>query len=561
MESNSDDANGFQLAPPSYRTQSLQVDDLQMPGLHMQSLQMMQGVQMQGPSFHANQAVSVIQSGKQSTAPPQMFPQHPHVMNGYYNPGNSIQMIPNKFPYKLNGESVVHYMQEIPHSFVEKSIYANQQYYGQPTMMQSPNLEQGRVIESLTHRGMVRHANGHVEHAAVVYQYVNAKHAEGWQLAQQIERIRAERKSLGHFTPPRGAKPYKRRLQDQVMRNGMHSSNFNLEASISSGQPWEFHEERPTLSQKRNSTLSHEISRSLSPHIEIKFEAPRTPQNFSHPADAKGVPSRMRRTGRAKKPLQFGRLSPGALATPLADSATSARTPFLAPAVSTLESVPAFAIAFSTAVEDQTPATFKPISARDVSYPAPTAELSEPFSRIEPDASLSSDISGPADLALLSTPGSLTLNGAQPAPPSDSNHTLSSNSSSFTAPPASLTRGISPVAQGNTGMSDEGLFFPGLKAPIAAESTATQTPAQGQDNREVQEDTVTEAGLQEIFQTASNIDIGHDILLGVTLSNRNSVLLEGQNNSENILDPHEDKNLFADYDEDDGSFYFNVSYS
>jgi len=229
--------------------------------------------------------------------------------------------------------------------------------------------------------------------------------------------------------------------------------------------------------------------------------------------------------------------------------------------VSTLESVPAFAIAFSTAVEDQTPATFKPISARDVSYPAPTAELSELFLRIEPDASLSSDISGPADLALLSTPGSLTLNRAQPAPASDSNHTLSPNSSSFTAPPASLTRGISPVAQGNTGMSDEELFFPGLKTPIAAESTATQTPVQGQDNREVQEDTVTEAGLQEIFQTASNIDIGHGILLGVTLSNRNSVLLEGQNNSENILDPHEDKNLFADYDEDDGSFYFNVSYS
>lgn len=265
----------------------------------------MHGLQMQAPqivesSFHANQAVSIAHLSQQFAFMPQMFPQYAQSLDSYYHPEDGLQAT-TTMP---NEESIVYPGPQVSYNFFDESVPVDQDHYSQ--MMPTPNHLQYDAIEPLTQRGMVCHPNGHVEHAAYVYQNVDTAHAEAWQHALHADRIKASRESLGGFTPPRARRSNKRRLPAPGMGNWTHASWPKRESVFgratqtdSSGKPWESFEDGLAPGQRRSSASAHAVvSTSLSPPTEWMFEAPRTSQNFTHPAPTKAFPSSRKASAR-----------------------------------------------------------------------------------------------------------------------------------------------------------------------------------------------------------------------------------------------------------------------
>jgi hypothetical protein len=546
------------------------------------------------------------------TAMSQMSSQYSQLANGYYYPQNKMDLnstmpnmvTPNFGLHQPNGEGYVYAEHQVPHSFVPGSISVEQHYYCGPRMMPNPNL---RAVEPQNQEGMVCHPNGRVDHAANVLQSVGAKHAEALRHAEQADRIRATRNSLGDCIPPRAAKPYKHRLQKQGMGTRMHASNFEqddlfsdathgtmdgspvAQGSNSPGRPWESYEEGLTPSQRKNSKLSQWMSISLSPPMEIRFEDPRTPQNFTHLAckkDSPGTasPSKRKNISRVRKTPTWPRLIPATSPMPLVGPARSVAISYLAAAVPSFEFLPAPAIAFSMPVRDSLVASFKPVSGCAISCPVPTDGLFGASYRTDsvPSMLFSVDIPGPTASALMSVSvphdiscssdipslaaqtsvppsSSLIHYGAHPATPQEGDHLLSPSRSASSSMPPSSVSDIDPVSQDSHRIVDEELLFPGSNAPIAAESSAAPPPARGQNNLRAQGGTVAGTSLQEEFLLASNHDVGLDVFAGAEPSSPNPILPESQDSTGDFPDTQGGVNYFYDFGGDSEGFGFGVS--
>jgi hypothetical protein len=493
------------------------------------------------------------------TAMSQMFPQYPQLANDHYYPQNEMQpnytlpnmVTPNFGLRQPNGEGYVYAEHQVPHSFVPESVSVEQHYYGGPRVMPNPNLQ---VVEPQNQEGMVCHPNGRVDHAANVLQSVGAKHAEALRHAEQADRIRATRNSLGDCTPPRAAKPYKHRLQKKGMGNGMHASNFEqdglfsdatqgtmdgspvAQGSDSPGRPWEFYEEGLTPSQRKNSMLSQWMFRSLSPPMEIKFEDPRTPQNFTHLACKKDSPE----TASPSKRKKISRVR------------RTSTWPWLMPATSPMPTDGLLGASYRT---DSVP------SMRcAVNLPGPTA--SALMSSSSPhDISCSSDVPSLAAPTSVPPSSSLIHYRAHPATPQDCDNLLSpSHSASASMSPSSISD-IDLVGQDAHGMADEELLFPGLNALIAAESSAAPPPAWGQNNLRAQGATVAGASLQEEFLLTANHDVGLDVFAGAEPSSPNPIMPGGQDSTGDFPDTQRAVSYFYDFGEDSEGFGFGVSCS
>lgn len=548
------------------------------------------------------------------TAMPQMSSQYPQLANGYYYPQNEMELnytmpdmvTPNFGLHQPNGEGYVYTEHQVPHSFVPDSTSVEQHYYCGPRMMPNPKLH---VVEKQNQEGMVCHPNGRVDHAANVLQSVGAKHAEALRHAEQADRIRATRNSLGDCTPPRAAKPYKHRLQKQGMGTGIHASNFEqddlfndatqgtmdgrpaAQGSDSPGRPWESYEEGLTPNQRKNSKLSQWMSRSLSPPMEIRFEDPRTPQNFTHLAckkDSPGTasPSKRKKISRVRKTQTWPRLMSATSPMPLVSPARSAAISYLAAAVPSFESLPAPAIAFSMPVQDSLVASFKPVSGRAISCTMPTDGLFGASYRTDsvPSMLYSVDIPGPTTSTLMSVSvphdiscssdipslaaqtsvppsNSLIHYGAHPAAPQEGDRILSPSRSTSSSMPPSSNSDIDPVGQDTRGIADDELLFPGLNASVAAESSAAPLSARGQNNLRAQAATVAGTSLQEDFLLAGNHDVGLDVFAGAEPSSPNPILPGSQDRMGDLPDTQGDVSYFYDFGEDTEGFGFGVSCS
>jgi hypothetical protein len=147
----------------------------------------------------------------------------------------------------------------------------------------------------------------------------------------------------------------------------------------------------------------------------------------------------------------------------------------------------------------------------DIPGPTPSALMSV---SVPHDISCSSDIPSLAAQTSVPPSSSLIHYGAHPATPQEGDYLLSpSRSASSSMPPSSISD-INPVGQNTHRIADEELLFPGLNAPISAESSAAPPSARGQNNLRAQGATVAGASLQEEFLLAGNHDVWPRCLCG-----------------------------------------------
>jgi hypothetical protein len=177
------------------------------------------------------------------------------------------------------------------------------------------------------------------------------------------------------------------------------------------------------------------------------------------------------------------------------------------------------------------------------------------------DISCSPDI--PSLTAQTSEPpsSSLIYNGAHPATPQEDDHLLPPSRSASSSMPPSSTSDIDPVGQDTHGMADEELMFPGLNAPIGAESSAAPPPARVQNNLRTQGATVAGSSLQGEFLLASNRDVGLDVFAEAEPSSPNPILPKSRNSMGDFPDTQGGVSYFYDFGGDSEGFGFGVSCS
>jgi len=248
---------------------------------------------------HANQQVAVIpqmlpqlpqqMNGyynpeyemRSNYAMPQMPLQHPQPMNDHYNPENGLQtnytmpngevdlpyhgVMPNVGFQQPNGEAFIHLGDQANQNFVQQSNGPNfypgpaviniaNYYYQDHGMMPNSNLQ-----EYLIMGGMVHHPDGRMYPAAEIWQKVFDGDKKESQAAKRADRARMERNRLGDCTPPRAVRADKRRFHEQGMIQRLKQEDMF------------------------DTTQSNSMCRSLSALENLIFEAPSTLENFKHP--------------------------------------------------------------------------------------------------------------------------------------------------------------------------------------------------------------------------------------------------------------------------------------
>jgi hypothetical protein len=472
-----------------------------------------EGFQVPDLGFPVNQAAPMVHAIQQFAAMPQMCPQHPEPMNGYYMLNNEMlsnYAIPNAEDHVPNhgvmsnfslqqpiGGLFFHPSHEAPQNFVQQSngpnffpgqavINVGNHYHQSHEMMPNSNPQQYPIIDPLNQQGMVRHLNGHMYSAVDVLQKVLDGGKRESQAAKQADRARMERNRLGDCTPPRAAQADKRRLHEQGMSQHFKQEDMSGDATQrtmdeiheaqcleSPGGQWVSYDREMTPAQRRSSMVSNSMSRSLSTPKKIIFATPSTPKNFEHPSRKRDLPnvaspSKRQKTCGLKRNSSWHQGMavassgpvPGAAmlpSMPFTDPSTSVPMAASGPTAPSFMSIPAPAVLLSMPAPDQITASFMPASGPPVSYSisAPGHFAGSFVPESDPPVMCSLGISGRTASASMSGSGppiSCSLNAPSPSTPA-----------SMPASGSAIQNGTHPAAP--QGFSP--LLSPGLSAEAA----------------------------------------------------------------------------------------------
>ena len=573
---------------------------------------------MRDPGFPVNEAAPMVHANKQFVAMPQIFPQHPQPMDGYYNHVNEIQdnyamsngvdhllyhgVIPSVGLQQPNGEGFFSQGHQVPQNFVRQSngpnIFPGQavinfgnHFYQGHGMMPNSIPQQEPIIDPLNQQGMVRHLNGHIYPAADVWQNVLDGDKKESQAAKQADQARMERNRLGDFTPPRAVRPDKRRFHEHNMSQHFKQEDVFDDASFN---------RQMTPAQRRDSMVSNSMSSSLSTPEKFTFEAPSTLENFKHPGRKSDLPmtespsKRQKTSGLKRNPsCHQGRtvassipvpdaavvpgtaIVPAAVVSPCMPPAGPAKLAPMAtpgPPAPSIRSVPAPTVLLEMPAPDQITAPFKPVSGPPISFSI-SAPGSSPGSFVpesDPPVMYLLALSGHTASASMSgsrPPVSCSMDVPSPAAPAsipasgsamrDGAHPAAPQSPSADA----ATLDVGSRDQDSDRMSEENdLLLVRFNAANAGESIATSLPAQEQRSLQPHNSAVAEDSVQEGFLPAGNPDVRPPVFgEGEFLSPNYG--LEDQNSPSNVPSPLVDAGVYDDIDQEQGEYNLDVSYS